>query len=256
MKVKILFILLTVSLTINVVIFYGLSKFDLVERGSVISSINKSASNSIDIPETSRTGISRNITSRTNTSVTEDSLAPLIDKDVIAATVKSGYGYIYSLTDDQIMKAINEGKRDPAYIGEDFKLPVLSSANSDSAFDYMGVFIDTPYRYVAIYSSDLYENYGRTSSINEVYKFIGYDHISFSAYLFDGWAQRLAMELKQEGEIIPPYKTEDNENGDIKSINFDVNDIDFREPAYLKLYEKSNPAKYAEYKIAFDKYVK
>lgn len=154
------------------------------------------------------------------------------------------------------MKAINEGKRDPAYIGEDFKLPVSSSANSDSAFDYMGVFIDTPYRYVAIYSSDLYENYGRTSSINEVYKFIGYDHISFSAYLFDGWAQRLAMELKQEGELIQPYKTDNNENGDIKSIYFDVNDIDFREPAYLRIYEKNNPEKYAEYKIAFEDYVK
>ncbi|WP_238653852.1 hypothetical protein [Paenibacillus piscarius] len=255
MKVKILFILLTVSLTVNAVIFYGLSKYDLVEKGSVSSSINKSASNSIDIPETSRTGISRNVTSRTNTSMAEDSLT-IIDKDIIAATVKAGYDYIYSLTDDQIMKAINEGKRDPGYIGEEFKLPVLSSANSDSAFDYMGVFIDTPYRYVAIYSSDLYENYGRTSSINEVYKFIGYDHISFSAYLFDGYAQRLAMELKQEGEIIQPYKTEDNEKGDIKSIHFDVNDIDFREPAYLKIYEKSNPAKYAEYKIAFEDYVK
>ncbi|OMF89482.1 hypothetical protein [Paenibacillus sp. FSL R7-0337] len=250
MKVKILFILLTVSLTVNVVIFYGLSKFDLVEKGSTISSINKSASTSIDMPNTSSTGISR-----TNTSRKEDSLT-IIDQDIIAATVKSGYGYIYSLTNDQIMKAINEGKRDPGYIGEDFKLPVFSSANRDSAFEYMGVFIDTPYRYVAIYSSDLYENYGRTSSINEVYKFIGYDHISFSAYLFDGWAQRLAMELKQEGEIIQPYKTEDNENGDIKSINFDVNDIDFREPAYLKIYEKSNPAKYAEYKIAFENYVK
>lgn len=235
MKVKILFILLTVSLTVNVVIFYGLSKFDLVEKGSTISSINKSASTSIDMPNTSSTGISR-----TNTSRKEDSLT-IIDQDIIAATVKSGYGYIYSLTNDQIMKAINEGKRDPGYIGEDFKLPVFSSANRDSAFEYMGVFIDTPYRYVAIYSSDLYENYGRTSSINEVYKFIGYDHISFSAYLFDGWAQRLAMELKQEGEIIQPYKTEDNENGDIKSINFDVNDIDFREPAYLKIYEKVIP---------------
>lgn len=44
MKVKILFILLTVSLTVNVVIFYGLSKFDLVEKGSSTSSITKSAS--------------------------------------------------------------------------------------------------------------------------------------------------------------------------------------------------------------------
>ncbi|ETT33949.1 hypothetical protein C162_30420 [Paenibacillus sp. FSL R7-269] len=250
MKVKILFILLTVSLTVNVVIFYGLSKFDLVEKGSTISSITKSASTSIDIPNTSKTG-----TGRTNTSRTEDSLT-IIDKDIIEAKVKSGYGYIYSLTDDQITKAINEGKQDPAYIGEDFKLPVLSSTSKDRAFEYMGVFIDTPYRYVAIYSSDLYENYGRTSSINEVYKFIGYDHISFSAYVLDGWAQKIAMEFKQEGEIIQPYKTENNENGTNKSIKFSVNDIDFREPAYLKIYEKSNPEKYAEYKIAFEDYVK
>lgn len=40
MKVKILFVLLSVSLVINVVLFYGLSKYDLVEKGSARTSIN------------------------------------------------------------------------------------------------------------------------------------------------------------------------------------------------------------------------
>lgn len=229
MKVKILFVLLTISLAINAVIFYGLSKYDLVEKGST------------QLPKTS---------------MAADSLKLTENKVDIEAKVKSGYGYIYSLTDDQIMKAINEGEKDSAYFGEDFKLPLLSSTSNDSTFEYMDIFINTPFRYVAIYSSNQYAKYDKTSSIEEVYKFISYDNISFSAYVMDGWAKLLAMELKQEGEIIQPYKTENNENGDIKSINFYVNDIDFREPAYLKIYEKSNPEKYAEYKIAFEDYVK
>lgn len=229
MKVKILFVLLTISLAINVVIFYGLSKYDLVEKGST------------QLPKTS---------------MAADSLKLTENKVDIEAKVKSGYGYIYSLTDDQIMKAINEGEKDSAYFGEDFKLPLLSSTSNDSTFEYMGVFIDTPYRYVAIYSSDQYENYDRTSSIEEVYKFINYDHISFSAYLMSGWAKMLAIELKQDGEIIESYKTENNEDGDIKSVYFSVKDIDFREPASLKIFEKSNPEKYSEYKISFEDYVK
>ncbi|WP_341347865.1 hypothetical protein [Paenibacillus sp. FSL H3-0469] len=247
MKVKILFILLTVSLTVNVVIFYGLSKFDLVEKGSTISSTTKSASvsTSIDIPNTSIPKTSR----------TEDSLT-IIDKDIIEAKVKSGYGYIYSLTDDQIMKAINEGKQDGAYFGEDFKLPLLSSTSNDSTFEYMDIFINTPYRYVAIHSSNQYAKYDRTSSIEEVWRFISYDHISFSAYVMRGWAKMLAIELEQEGRIIEPYKTDNNEDGKMKSVNFSVNDIDFREPATLRIFEKSNPEKYAEYKIVFEDYVK
>lgn len=245
MKVKILFILLSVSLALNVVIFYGLSKYDLVEKGSTISSINKSASTSIDVPNTSLP----------KTSMTEDSLT-LLDKDVIEAKIKSGYGYIYSLTDDQIMKAINEGKKDGAYFGEDFKIPLLSSTSNDSTFEYRDVFINTPYRYVAIHSSNQYAKYDRTSSIEEVWRFISYDHISFSAYVTRGWAKMLAIEMIQVGRIIQPYKTENNANGDMKSVNFSVNNIDFREPASLKIFEKSNPEKYAEYKISFQDYVK
>lgn len=239
MKVKILFVLLTISLAINAVIFYGLSKYDLVEKGSTISSIDKSTP--MDIP---------------NTSLAADSLKLTENKVDIEAKVKSGYGYIYSLTDDQIMKAINEGKKDGAYFGEDFKLPLLSSTSNDSTFEYRDVFINTPYRFVAIHSSNQYTKYDRTSSIEEVWKFISYDHISFSAYVMRGWAKMLAIEMIQEGRIIQPYKTENNANGDMKSVNFSVNDIDFREPASLKIFEKSNPEKYAEYKIAFEDYVK
>ncbi|AIQ59287.1 hypothetical protein [Paenibacillus borealis] len=229
MKVKILFVLLTISLAINAVIFYGLSKYDLVEKGS---------------------------TQLPNTSLAADSLKLTENKVDIEAKVKSGYGYIYSLTDDQIMKAINEGKKDGAYFGEDFKLPLLSSTSNDSTFEYRDVFINTPYRFVAIHSSNQYTKYDRTSSIEEVWKFISYDHISFSAYVMRGWAKMLAIEMIQEGRIIQPYKTENNANGDMKSVNFSVNDIDFREPASLKIFEKSNPEKYAEYKIAFEDYVK
>lgn len=229
MKVKILFVLLTISLAINAVIFYGLSKYDLVEKGS------------IQLPKIS---------------MAADSLKLTENKVDIEAKVKSGYGYIYSLTDDQIMKAINEGKKDGAYFGEDFKLPLLSSTSNDSTFEYRDVFINTPYRFVAIHSSNQYAKYDRTSSIEEVWKFISYDHISFSAYVTRGWAKMLAIEMIQEGRIIQPYKTENNANGDMKSVSFSVNDIDFREPASLKIFEKSNPEKYAEYKIAFEDYVK
>ncbi|WP_342422143.1 hypothetical protein [Paenibacillus sp. FSL E2-0178] len=229
MKVKILFVLLTISLAINAVIFYGLTKYDLVEKGST------------QLPKTS---------------MAADSLKLIENKVDIEEKVKSGYGYIYSLTDDQIMKAINEGKKDGAYFGEDFKLPLLSSTSNDSTFEYRDVFINTPYRFVAIHSSNQYAKYDRTSSIEEVWKFISYDHISFSAYVMRGWAKMLAIEMIQEGRIIQPYKTENNANGDMKSVSFSVNDIDFREPASLKIFEKSNPEKYAEYKIAFEDYVK
>lgn len=84
MKVKILFVLLTISLAINAVIFYGLTKYDLVEKGST------------QLPKTS---------------MAADPLKLIENKVDIEEKVKSGYGYIYSLTDDQIMKAINEGKK-------------------------------------------------------------------------------------------------------------------------------------------------
>lgn len=239
MKVKILFVLLTISLAVNAVIFYGLSKYDLVEKGSTISSIDKSTP--MDIPNTSLAADSLELTENTNDNF---------------ETAKSGDGYIYSLTDDKIRMAINEGKEDGAYFGEDFKLPLVSSTSKDSTFEYMDIFINTPYRYVAIYSSNQYAKYDKTSSLEEVSSFINYDHISFTAYVMRGWAKMLAIELEQEGKIIESYKTENNENGDIKSINFSVNDIDFREPASLKIFEKSNPEKYAEYKIFFEDYVK
>lgn len=142
------------------------------------------------------------------------------------------------------------------YFGEDFMLPLVTSTSNDSMFEYMDIFIDTPYRYVAIYSSNQYAKYDRTSTIEEVSSFINYDYLTFSAYLPNGSANLLATELTQEGEIIESYKTDNNEDGDIKSIYFSVDAIDFREPAILKIFEKNNPENYSEYKIAFEDYVK
>lgn len=243
MKVKILFVLLSVSLVINIVLFYGLTKYELVEKGSTRISNDQLA----DIPE------SEDIIKEENTygsNVTNET----VSKNVRAE--QSGIGYIYSLTEDKIIEAINDGKKDVGYFGEDFMLPLVTSTSNDSMFEYMDIFIDTPYRYVAIYSSDQYARYDRTSSIEEVSKVINYDHLSLSAYLPNGSANLLATELTQEGEVIESYKTDNNEDGDIKSIYFSVDVIDFREPAILKIFEKNNPENYSEYKISFEDYVK
>ncbi|MNB99773.1 hypothetical protein D3C75_470720 [compost metagenome] len=251
MKVKILFVLLSVSLVINVILFYGLTKYDLVEKGSARTSIDQSASldsaNPLGIPQREDT-IEEENTYGSNT--TSETVSGNLQAE------QSGFGYIYSLTDDKILEAINDGKKNTGYFGEDFMLPLLTSTSNDSMFEYMDIFIDTPYRYVAIYSSNQYAKYDRTSSIEEVLKFISYDHLSLSAYLPKGSANLLATELTQEGEVIESYKTDNNEDGDIKSIYFSLDAIDFREPAILKIFEKNAPENYSEYKISFEDYVK
>ncbi|AIQ47938.1 hypothetical protein R70723_20045 [Paenibacillus sp. FSL R7-0273] len=147
-----------------------------------------------------------------------------------------GFGHIYSLTDDKIIEAINDGKKDVGYFGENFMLPLITSTSNDSMFEYMDIFIDTPYRYVAIYSSNQYAKYDRRSTIKKVSSFINYDYLSLSAYLPSGSANLLATELTQEGEIIESYKNDNNEDRDIKSIYFSVDAIDFRELDILEIF--------------------
>ncbi|GAB6990116.1 hypothetical protein JCM16418A_21660 [Paenibacillus pini] len=42
----------------------------------------------------------------------------------------------------------------------------------------------------------------------------------------------------------------------MKNVYYKVEDIDFREPATLKIFEKGDPEKFSEYKISFEDYVK
>lgn len=98
MKVKILFVLLSVSLVINIVLFYGLTKYELVEKGSTRISDNQLA----EIPE------SEDIIEEENTygsNITNETAGKNVQAE------QSGFGYIYSLTDDKILEAINDGKK-------------------------------------------------------------------------------------------------------------------------------------------------
>ncbi|MDN4601227.1 hypothetical protein P5G61_08335 [Paenibacillus sp. F6_3S_P_1C] len=241
MKVKILNILLSISI-VSIVLVYGLTKYDLVEKGSATNSLD-----SIELPASEEVKEEEN---------TYGSNAANGMVDVKSETESSDTEYIYYLTEDKIIQAIDEGKKDMSYFGEDFKLPLLTSTSNDSTFEYMDIFIATPYRFVAIYSSNQYVKYDKTASIDDVASFINYDFISFSAYLMSGTANMLDTELIQDGTVIESYKTDNNVNGDMKIIYFSVDAIDFREPAILKIFEKGNPANYSEYQISFEDYVK
>ncbi|MGG3281120.1 hypothetical protein [Paenibacillus solani] len=82
-------------------------------------------------------------------------------------------------------------------------LPLAERATTghESVLECRDIFIDTTYRFAAIYSSDKYKTHDKTASLEEIKSFISYDHISFSAYLDRGWANMLAVELIQEGKI-------------------------------------------------------
>ncbi|WP_339285481.1 hypothetical protein [Paenibacillus sp. FSL R5-0486] len=120
----------------------------------------------------------------------------------------------------------------------------------------MDVFINTPYRLVTAHSYNQYIQYDKTASIDEVMSLINDDSISFTAYVLRGTASMLATELIQDGKVIESYKIDNNVKGDMKTIYFSVDAIDFREPAILKILEKSNPSNYSEYQISFENYIK
>ncbi|MDT9721939.1 hypothetical protein QVE09_23810 [Paenibacillus sp. ClWae2A] len=120
----------------------------------------------------------------------------------------------------------------------------------------MDVFINTPYRLVTAHSYNQYIQHDKTASIDEVMSLINDDSISFTAYVLRGTASMLATELIQDGTVIESYKIDNNVKGDMKTIYFSVDAIGFREPAILKIFEKSNPSNYSEYQISFENYIK
>ncbi|AIQ53442.1 hypothetical protein [Paenibacillus sp. FSL R7-0331] len=242
MKVKILFILLSVSLVINAVLFYGLTKYELVEKGSANRIVD-----SLELPA------SESVLEEENT-YSSNAANGMVDMNL--ETESPDNGYIYYLTDDKIIQAIDEGAKDTAYYGEDFMLPIPLLINNDRMFENMGVFIETPYSNVALYSSNQYAKYNNRASIDDVMSLITYNYITFSAYVMEGTANMLDTELIQDGTVIKSYKTDNNAIGDVKTIRFSVDAIDFREPAVLRIFEKSNPANYTEFQISFEDYVK
>ncbi|KAA8785036.1 hypothetical protein ABIE27_004240 [Paenibacillus sp. 4624] len=241
MKAKILFFVLFVSLGVSVAL-YVLTKYDLVEKGSASSN-----SDSLELPA------SEHVIEEENT-YESNAANGMVDKKLEAES--SNTEYIYYLTDDKIIEAINDGKKTNKAFRESFKLPLLSSTSKDSTFEYMDVFINTPYRLVTAHSYNQYMQYDKTASIDDVRSLINYDSISFTAYVLSGTARMLATELIQDGTVIESYKIDNNVKGDMKTSYFSVDAIDFREPAILKIYEKSNPSNYSEFQISFEDHVK
>ncbi|MEK4075146.1 hypothetical protein BK124_25155 [Paenibacillus amylolyticus] len=241
MKAKILFFVLFVSLGVSVAL-YVLTKYDLVEKGSASSN-----SDSLEL------SASEHVIEEENT-YGSNAANGMVDKKL--ETKSDDTGYIYYLTDDKIIEAINYGKKTNKEFRESFELPLLSSTSKDSTFEYMDVFINTPYRLVTAHSYNQYIQYDKTASIDEVMSLINDDSISFTAYVLRGTASMLATELIQDGTVIEAYKIDNNVKGDMKTIYFSVDAIDFREPAILKIFEKSNPSKYSEYQISFENYIK
>ncbi|MBY0203686.1 MULTISPECIES: hypothetical protein [Paenibacillus] len=241
MKAKILYFLLLVSVGVSVSL-YVLTNYDLVEKGSVSSN-----SDSLELPA------SEHVIEEENT-YGSDATNEIVDKK--PETEPADTEYIYYLTDDKIIEAINDGKETDEVFRESFKLPLLSSTSKDSTFEYMDVFINTPYRLVTAHSYNQYMLYDKTASIDDVMSLINYNSISFAAYVQRGTARMLATELIQDGTVIESYKINNTVKGDMKMIYFSVDAIDFREPAILKIFEKSNPSNYSEYQISFEDHVK
>lgn len=242
MKAKIIYFLLLVTVGVSVSL-YVLTNYDLVEKGSA-----SSTSDSLELPA------SEHVTEEENT-YGSDAANEIVDKKLETESADSEY--IYYLTDDKIIEAINDGKETDEVFRESFKLPLLSSTGKDdSTFEYMDVFINTPYRLVESHSYNQYMLYDKTASIDEVMSLINYNSISFTAYVQRGTARMLATELIQDGTVIESYKIDNTVKGDMKTIFFSVDAIDFREPATLKIFEKSNPSKYSEYQISFEDHIK
>lgn len=232
--------------------FYGLTKYDFVEKGSINSGEQLTSG---DVPK--EIVEDANILSESeNVSTDNNNISEASDKAVVGEneSTNTGDGYIYYLTNEKIDQAIIEGKT--SNFRDDFNLPLLTNTSSGSEFEYMDLFITTPYNLVEILSSNEYRKDDRTITREEAKKIIDYDYISFTAYVLDGWANMFAIELTQDNDIIKAYRIINNTDGDIKSAYFYVKDIDFREPATLKIFDKDYPEKYSEYNIVFKNYVK
>lgn len=161
--------------------------------------------------------------------------------------------YMYYVTDDKIRAAIDEGKN--MQQGHFFELPQTYS-NLGSIGEYMNAFIDTPYSIISTVAQNRYISEDRVIGVDEAATFIDYNKLTFSFYISDGWARLLGVQLSQNGQEIGSVKTYNSTDGGLKVSYFSVKDIDFSQPATIKVFDKSKPNEYAEYAVQFSKYKK
>lgn len=209
------------------------------ETASKETSMKETSINETSVKETSKVKETSPSTEATQTEETTISSNPS--------------SYMYDVTDDKIRAAIDEGKN--MQQGHFFELPQTYS-NLGSIGEYMNAFIDTPYSIISTVAQNRYISEDRVIGVDEAAAFIDYNKLTFSFYISDGWARLLGVQLSQNGKEIGSVKTYNSTDGGLKVSYFSVKDIDFSQPATIKVFDKSKPNEYAEYAVQFSKYKK
>lgn len=162
----------------------------------------------------------------------------------------SSQSSMYDMTSEQIQNAISFGKG-PNYMSS-FSIPAQVNT---FYFDYYdNPIIKTPYLNVAqLANVEYYEN-DRTITEEEARTVIDYEKLSFLVYFKGEFSKLFAVELFQNN-IIEPVSTENASNLTYKLVTYSTPDIDFTQPAVLRVFLKDDPEQYSDHMVDFSAYV-
>lgn len=171
--------------------------------------------------------------------------------------------YIYYLTDQKIKEAIKLGEKDTtdtsSYIQDKnaFDIP-LKHSSLDVPITAK---IDTPYSDVSVHAWNEMSQFHEHLSLEKAKEDIEYDRISFTFFKDEddphiNFSFDHDVHLEQNGKIILPFDELHSKFGTWKSVYFRVAAIDFSKPVKLKVINKKDNKKYAEFNVDFARYVK
>lgn len=163
----------------------------------------------------------------------------------------SSQSSMYNMTSEQIQDGISFGKG-PNYMSS-FSIPAQVNT---FYFDYYdNPIIKTPYLNVAqLANVEYYEN-DRTITEEEARSVIDYEKLSFLVYFKGEFSKLFAVELSQNN-IIEPVSTENASNSTYKLVTYSTSNIDFTQPAVLRVFLKDDPEQYSDHMVDFSAYIK
>lgn len=212
----------------------------------------KSEGKQANIEEPTEKEETANIVKEINT-VNQDSVSSKgnsVNEDSLASNTNSDY--IYALTTEEIEMAIQDGVNNRN--AEDrFSLPSISMEESDIIYRAI---IDTPYNKVATRADVTYFDEDKIITLAEAKNVINYDRLSFAVYFRNGFARVFGVSLIQDNKVIQQADVLNDDGGYFKILFYNVNDIDFKKPAYLNVFEKGGrQIETQEYEINFYDYI-
>lgn|GEM_PF-4440671 len=185
-----------------------------------------------------------------NTNRTEK---PMVKAEPVTS---SHSNYFYAISDNEIKQAIQMGVHTQA---KDYEKPYrLDRQNQSGTYGEIAFTAEivTPYHQAARYAALEYFKEDEVISVEEVRERLNDDFLDFSLDFRGVNGLLVGGKLVQDGnEIMPKDTINDEIEGKYKVLSFSVSDIDFNQPAVLKVFIKGKEnEEFETYSVHFNQY--